>query len=130
MPPGENESLSMSAGPGSTRSRRQHRPTPPGPAAGRLGTGPDLLVARDPRHVSPPVATDRSGPVDRPEAANRPDASPHRAGPRICVVVPAFNEAASIARVISRLALAVPDAHVVVVNDGSEDDTAARALGA
>ncbi len=51
-------------------------------------------------------------------------------GARICVVVPAFNEAASIARVISRLAVAVPDAHVVVVNDGSEDDTAARALGA
>ena len=43
---------------------------------------------------------------------------------------PPSTKAASIARVIARLAVAVPDAHVVVVNDGSDDDTAARALGA
>jgi len=49
---------------------------------------------------------------------------------RICVVVPAFNEARSIARVVERLRLALPDAHVAVVNDGSADDTAARALRA
>jgi len=49
---------------------------------------------------------------------------------RICIVVPAFNEARSIARVIERLHLSLPDAHVVVVNDGSEDDTARRALRA
>jgi glycosyltransferase involved in cell wall biosynthesis len=64
------------------------------------------------------------GPVeDRSEAAPSKQREP-----RICVVVPAFNEAESIARVIGRLRVAVPGAHLVVVNDGSEDDTARRAL--
>jgi glycosyltransferase involved in cell wall biosynthesis len=49
---------------------------------------------------------------------------------RICVVIPAFNEARSVARVIGRARRAVPEAHVVVVNDGSNDDTAVRALRA
>jgi glycosyltransferase involved in cell wall biosynthesis len=49
---------------------------------------------------------------------------------RICVVIPAFNESASIARVVHRAQVAMPEARVVVVNDGSSDDTAARALGA
>ena len=124
MPPGENESLSMSAGRGSTRSRRPHRPTLPRPGR-RLGPASDLQVGpAERRQARPAVPADRTGP------ANRSEAVPGTARPRICVVVPAFNEAASIARVVSGLALAVPDAHVVVVNDGSEDDTAARALGA
>jgi glycosyltransferase involved in cell wall biosynthesis len=49
---------------------------------------------------------------------------------RICVVIPAFNEAGSIARVIHRAQVAMPEARVVVVNDGSSDETAARALAA
>lgn len=49
---------------------------------------------------------------------------------RVCVVVPAFDEAGSIARVISRLRVVVPDAHIVVVDDDSDDDTAMRALRA
>jgi glycosyltransferase involved in cell wall biosynthesis len=61
---------------------------------------------------------------------DRSEAAPSKQRePRICVVVPAFNEAESIARVIGRLRVAVPGAHLVVVNDGSEDDTARRALG-
>jgi len=47
---------------------------------------------------------------------------------RVCVVVPAFNEARSITRVIGRLRMVVPDAHIVVVDDDSDDDTAMRAL--
>jgi len=42
---------------------------------------------------------------------------------RVCIVIPAFNEAGSIGRVIGRVRLAAPSAHVVVVNDGSQDDT-------
>ena len=42
----------------------------------------------------------------------------------ICVVVPAFNEERSIARVVLRVQQAVPAAHIVVVNDGSGDNTA------
>jgi glycosyltransferase involved in cell wall biosynthesis len=48
------------------------------------------------------------------------------------VLVPAFNEAARIARVLAGIRAAVPDAAVLVVDDGSTDDTAgvARAAGA
>lgn len=52
--------------------------------------------------------------------------------PRTLVIVPALNEAGSIARVVGEIHTHVPDAHVVVINDGSTDDTgtAARAAGA
>ncbi|HEU4367472.1 MAG TPA: glycosyltransferase family 2 protein [Methylomirabilota bacterium] len=48
------------------------------------------------------------------------------------VLVPAFNEAARIGRVLTGIRAAVPDATVLVVDDGSSDDTAAvaRAAGA
>jgi glycosyltransferase involved in cell wall biosynthesis len=44
--------------------------------------------------------------------------------PRALVIIPAFNEEDSIARVVSRVRAAVPYADVVVVNDGSTDATA------
>jgi glycosyltransferase involved in cell wall biosynthesis len=48
------------------------------------------------------------------------------------VLVPAFNEAARISRVLAGVRAAVPDATVLVVDDGSTDDTAlaARMAGA
>jgi len=46
------------------------------------------------------------------------------------VVIPAFNESGSVARVIRRAHHAVPNAQIVVVNDGSRDDTALRAYRA
>jgi glycosyltransferase involved in cell wall biosynthesis len=48
------------------------------------------------------------------------------------VLVPAFNEAARITRVLAGVQAAVPDATVLVVDDGSTDDTAlaARMAGA
>ena len=50
----------------------------------------------------------------------------------ILIVVPAFNEVESIAGVIAEIRAAVPDADVLVVDDGSKDATAtqARAAGA
>jgi len=45
------------------------------------------------------------------------------------VVMPALNEGSRIARVIVRLRQAAPDLDVLVVDDGSGDDTAARARG-
>jgi glycosyltransferase involved in cell wall biosynthesis len=42
-------------------------------------------------------------------------------------VVPAYNEAATVARVIAALHRDAPDYDVLVVDDGSTDDTAARA---
>lgn len=50
---------------------------------------------------------------------------------RVCVVIPAYNEGAVIGKVvkgvISQLKKTTYDYHVVVVNDGSKDDTAVAA---
>jgi glycosyltransferase involved in cell wall biosynthesis len=51
---------------------------------------------------------------------------------RTCVVVPAFNEGRSIEKVVLAIGEHMPGATIVVVNDGSKDDTEeqARAAGA
>lgn len=43
------------------------------------------------------------------------------------LIIPAFNEAASLPGVLRRVAEVAPDLHCVVVDDGSRDDTAAIA---
>lgn len=43
--------------------------------------------------------------------------------PRTLVAIPALNEAATIGAVIADVRRAVPDAHILVVDDGSYDDT-------
>lgn len=50
----------------------------------------------------------------------------------VSVIVPAKNEAGAIARVVSGIAAVLPQAEIIVVDDGSSDDTArvARAAGA
>lgn len=50
-----------------------------------------------------------------------------RASRRVLLVVPAYNEAATISRVVSELAAQLPEATVLVVNDGSQDQTSALA---
>jgi len=40
------------------------------------------------------------------------------------IIVPAFNEARSVAKLVHRLHRALPDCHVLVIDDGSTDDTA------
>ncbi|MBV8342418.1 MAG: glycosyltransferase [Gammaproteobacteria bacterium] len=65
-------------------------------------------------------------------------AAPPRAGARVIVVIPARNEAGVIGRAVASLARQVFDGliHIIVVDDGSSDDTAraaadaARAAGA
>lgn len=51
---------------------------------------------------------------------------------KILIIIPAFNEEATIGNVISSVKKEMPDADIVVVNDGSDDKTSqiARALGA
>jgi glycosyltransferase involved in cell wall biosynthesis len=48
----------------------------------------------------------------------------------VSVVIPALNEGATIGGVIERTRAIVPDAEVLVVDDCSSDDTAARAEAA
>ena len=54
------------------------------------------------------------------------------AGVSVCVVVPAWNEAESVGMVVKEASSALPDATVLVVDDGSTDQTGAvaRASGA
>ncbi|HEY9897916.1 MAG TPA: glycosyltransferase family 2 protein [Pantanalinema sp.] len=49
---------------------------------------------------------------------------------KVLLVVPAFNEAASIGRVVTDLAAQLPEATVLVINDGSRDETSALARAA
>jgi glycosyltransferase involved in cell wall biosynthesis len=51
-------------------------------------------------------------------------------GPEVLVVLPAFNEAQSVAAVVGEVLAVAPKVHVLVVDDGSADDTAARAVAA
>jgi hypothetical protein len=52
--------------------------------------------------------------------------------PRLAVVIPAYNEEASLGATLAELASAMPEAEVIVINDGSSDRTGdvARAAGA
>lgn len=54
------------------------------------------------------------------------------AEPRVLIVIPAHNESTSLAGVIGEVRVAVPEAGIVVVDDGSTDgtDAVARGLGA
>lgn len=46
---------------------------------------------------------------------------------RICVIIPAYNEAPAIGQVVRNVRAAMPTAHVLVVDDGSRDTTAHEA---
>jgi hypothetical protein len=58
--------------------------------------------------------------------------SVRRAAPRVAVVLPCHNEAASIARVVGEFKAALPEARVIVFDNASSDETAviAREAGA
>jgi glycosyltransferase involved in cell wall biosynthesis len=48
----------------------------------------------------------------------------HRLDPQVSVIIPAHNEAPTIAAVVGRVRAAQPDAEILVVDDGSTDGTA------
>ena len=50
-----------------------------------------------------------------------------RSGPRVLIIVPAWNEQESIGSTVAEIRSAVPDADLLVVDDGSADQTRARA---
>jgi glycosyltransferase involved in cell wall biosynthesis len=45
----------------------------------------------------------------------------------ISIIIPAYNESATIGDVVNKIKIMHPDAEVIVVNDGSADDTAKAA---
>jgi len=49
----------------------------------------------------------------------------HNSAPRILVIIPAFNEAATVGAVVRQIVEHLPDADILVVDDGSTDNTAA-----
>jgi len=125
--PGENERLSASASPARARSSLRVGRSVAKTRADALEAAP-APMAMSPEHDRAPQELVAGDPGAETGATSAQ--APQARHARICVVVPAFNEARSIARVVERLHLSLPDAHVVVVNDGSEDDTARRALRA
>ncbi len=127
MSPGENERLSASARPAPTRSSVRLTRSAPGSVGDTVEAVP---TSKSPLGHKPPEPKAAAPPLPVTDTDAPAAPAPQVRHPRICVVVPAFNESRSIARVVERLHLALPDAHVVVVNDGSEDDTARRALRA
>ena len=59
-------------------------------------------------------------------ASNPCSPGPAGAKSRCLVIVPAFNESKSVGRVVGRLRRALPETDVLVIDDGSTDDTAAH----
>lgn len=53
-----------------------------------------------------------------------------RSGPRVLIIVPAWNEQESIGSTVAEIRSAVPDADLLVVDDGSSDQTRVRAVEA
>jgi hypothetical protein len=65
----------------------------------------------------------RSGPQGGHPARLATSQAPNEPS-RLLAIIPAFNEAENLARVVSELRRAVPACEVLIVNDGSTDDTA------
>lgn len=64
------------------------------------------------------------------EADNQADASPALRGSGVAVLIPCYNEAATIAKVVGDFRTALPEATVYVYDNASTDDTAAVAAAA
>ncbi len=62
--------------------------------------------------------------------ATTPGTAPPTRSAEVAVVIPAFRAARTIGGVLERIRKPLPDATLLVVDDGSDDDTAGRALAA
>ena len=103
----------LGAAEGDHRSARLATPSP-----GLAPAGPvrPLHVGRPRPRASPP----------KPPCRRRPDRAgdPMELDTDVLVVVPAYNEASSVASVVAEVLQAAPKVHVLVVDDASTDATA------
>jgi len=76
------------------------------------------------RHAGLEVEPDSAATL-APAAAD--DAKPRLKDPRVLLIVPAYNEGIGVQKLVTRLQAAVPQADVLVVDDGSTDDTVRQA---
>jgi len=65
-----------------------------------------------------------AGGITSEAGGSAPEAGGSVPPPRISIVVPAFNEGAILRGTLEQIVAAFPDAEVIVVDDGSSDDTA------
>jgi glycosyltransferase involved in cell wall biosynthesis len=77
-------------------------------------------VVRPPLSLPKPIPTMLEIPA---AAATAPSTAPQVAKPRCLLIVPAFNESKSVGRVVKRLQSLLPECDVLVIDDGSTDDT-------
>ena len=75
------------------------------------------------RQAEPTPLTARRPTPALPPRAAAPDGPPPPGAPRCLVIVPVFNERGSVGKVVRRLRQALPDFDVLVIDDGSTDDT-------
>src|SRR5829696_9882835 len=78
----------------------------------RKSTHPDGILPGGNRPFGLGLRRSRAAPVQDPPAK-----------PKCLVIVPVFNERASVGRVVRRLRRSMPDFDVLVIDDGSTDDT-------
>src|SRR5688500_17928842 len=72
----------------------------------------------------------RDSPGPMPEPAQAREAARPHSGAGLLVVIPAFNEGGRVGDVVRRTRAELPEADVLVIDDGSRDRTAGEALEA
>jgi apolipoprotein N-acyltransferase len=77
------------------------------------------------RRVAPPPGEKEAGSTAAPEARDAPMPISGGAEPRVLVILPTYNERATIEQVLRGVLGAGRNVHVLVVDDGSPDGTAA-----
>jgi glycosyltransferase involved in cell wall biosynthesis len=77
--------------------------------------------------ASPPQTDEAETRANSAEASPEPSSTTAPAAKLKCLIlVPAFNESASVGKLVQRLNRALPDFDVLVIDDGSTDDTVRR----